>query len=95
MERKIGDTFEFEGKKLQVKESASNGCDGCMAGEVGLSGELRPVTRIEQRIGEAQKLGFKRMIIPKANYKGLAGQTFSIEVIPVSRVEQALRELFG
>ena len=29
MERKIGDTFEFEGKKLQVKESASNGCDGC------------------------------------------------------------------
>lgn len=71
------------------------GRDVCMAGEVGLSGELRPVTRIEQRIGEAQKLGFKRMIIPKANYKGLAGQNFSIEVIPVSRVEQALRELFG
>ena len=45
MERKIGDTFEFEGKKLQVKESASNGCDGCFfymkcsSITMGLSGE--------------------------------------------------------
>ncbi|WP_366535700.1 magnesium chelatase domain-containing protein [Streptococcus pneumoniae] len=37
----------------------------CMAGEIGLSGEIRPVNRIEQRIGEAEKLGFKRIILPK------------------------------
>ena len=41
--------------------------DVCMAGEVGLSGEIRPVARIEQRISEAEKLGFKRMLVPKGN----------------------------
>ena len=43
----------------------------CMAGEIGLSGEIRPVNRIEQRIGEAEKLGFKRFILPKYNLQGL------------------------
>lgn len=66
-----------------------------MAGEVGLSGEIRPVTRIVQRIGEAQKLGFTRMLIPEANTKGLDAQQFGIELVPVARVEHALRELFG
>lgn len=66
-----------------------------MAGEVGLSGEIRPVTRIVQRIGEAQKLGFTRMLIPEANMKGLDAQQFGIELVPVARVEHALRELFG
>ena len=66
-----------------------------MAGEVGLSGEIRPVTRIAQRIGEAQKLGFARMLIPEANMKGLDAKAFGMELVPVARVERALRELFG
>ena len=67
----------------------------CMAGEVGLSGEIRPVTRIAQRIAEAQKLGFARILVPQANVKGLPNENYSIEIVPVARVEHALRELFG
>ena len=69
--------------------------DVCMAGEVGLSGEIRPVTRIAQRIAEAEKLGFKRFILPEANAKGLDTQKTNIRLVPVGRVEEALRELFG
>lgn len=69
--------------------------DVCMAGEVGLSGEIRPVTRIAQRIAEAEKLGFKRFILPEANAKGLDSQKTNIRLVPVGRVEEALRELFG
>ena len=68
----------------------------CMAGEVGLSGEIRSVTRIGQRVSEAAKLGFKRILIPEGNVKSLEQTaTKGIEVVPVSRVEDALRELFG
>ena len=67
----------------------------CMAGEVGLSGEIRPVTRIAQRIAEAEKLGFKRMLVPEGNIKGLEAAPRRIELVPVARVEAALRELFG
>lgn len=67
-----------------------------MAGECGLSGEIRPVTRIAQRIAEAQKLGFQRFVLPEQNVHGLDRKAYStIELVPVSRVEQALRELFG
>lgn len=67
-----------------------------MAGECGLSGEIRPVTRIGQRILEAQKLGFSRFLLPAQNFKGLDTQQIkNIELVPVSRVEQALRELLG
>lgn len=67
-----------------------------MAGECGLSGEIRPVTRITQRIAEAQKLGFQRFVLPEQNAHGLDRKAFpSIELVPVTRVEQALRELFG
>lgn len=66
-----------------------------MAGEVGLSGEIRPVTRIGQRIAEAQKLGFSRFILPGQNEKGLESLPRGIELIPVTRVESALRALFG
>ena len=69
--------------------------DICMAGEVGLSGEIRPVNRIEQRISEAEKLGFKRILIPKHNLQGLDTQKMKIEVIPVRKVEEAFRALFG
>ena len=67
----------------------------CMAGEVGLSGEVRPVSRIEQRIAEAEKLGFSHIIIPKYNMQGLGRRKFSIGLHPVRKVEEALRVLFG
>jgi DNA repair protein RadA/Sms len=67
----------------------------CMAGEVGLSGEVRPVNRIEQRIAEAEKLGFSDMIIPKHNLQGFDARKFRIALHPVRKVEEALRELFG
>ena len=67
----------------------------CMAGEVGLSGEVRPVNRIEQRIAEAEKLGFAHMIIPAHNLKGFDKRKYKIELHPVRKVEEALRTLFG
>ncbi len=67
----------------------------CMAGEVGLSGEVRPVNRIEQRIAEAEKLGFSDMILPKYNMQGFDHRKFHINLHPVRKVEEALRELFG
>ena len=67
----------------------------CMAGEVGLSGEVRPVSRIEQRIAEAEKLGFSDIIIPKYNMQGLDKKRFNIAIHPVRKVEEALRVLFG
>lgn len=67
----------------------------CMAGEVGLSGEVRPVARIEQRISEAEKLGFKYFILPAYNLQGIDAKKYNIELIPVKRVEEALRALFG
>ena len=67
-----------------------------MAGECGLSGEIRPVTRIVQRIAEAQKLGFQRLLLPEQNLHGIDISKFrGIELVPVTRVEQALREMFG
>ena len=66
----------------------------CLCGEVGLSGEVRPVNRIEQRIAEAEKLGFGHIIIPKYNIQGLTHK-FNIELHPVRKVEEALRALFG
>ena len=67
----------------------------CMTGEVGLSGEVRPVSRIEQRISEAARLGFKNIIIPKYNIQGLDTFKYNIEIKPVRKVEEALRLLFG
>lgn len=69
--------------------------DVCVTGEVGLSGEIRPVSRIEQRIAEAQKLGFQRILIPSFNLKGINPKQFKIEIVPVRRVAEAVRELFG
>ena len=63
----------------------------CLCGEVGLAGEIRPVTRIEQRISEAQKLGFKRILIP-ADQK-IDTHRFAIEVVPVKKVTDAFRTL--
>ena len=67
----------------------------CMAGEVGLSGEIRPVTRLEQRILEAEKLGMKTIIVPRNNLKGVDLQNRSIKIVEVGKVEEAFRHLFG
>lgn len=67
----------------------------CMAGEVGLSGEIRPVARMEHRLGEACKLGMKRMLVPKGNLKGVDLSRFDIEIIEVARVDEAFRTLFA
>ncbi len=67
----------------------------CMAGEVGLSGEVRPVSRMAQRIAEAEKLGFTHMIIPKGNLSGLNLKKSKIDLVPVLKVESALKNLFG
>ena len=68
--------------------------DICMAGEVGLSGEIRPIARIEQRISEAAKLGFGKILVPQANAKSINDADYKIEIIPVSKVTQAFRLLF-
>ena len=61
------------------------------AGEVGLSGEIRTVTRIEQRVSEAQKLGFESILIPKGNLKGIK-DTFNINIVEVGKVEEVDRK---
>lgn len=66
----------------------------CFAGEVGLSGEIRAVNRIEQRIAEAEKLGFGKIFISKYHKKGLDFSKFNIEVVPLGRVEEVYQRLF-
>ena len=66
----------------------------CMAGEIGLSGEVRPVTRIAQRVSEAERLGFQRILIPEMSIKSLQPEQLRIELVPVAKVEDALRYLF-
>ena len=66
----------------------------CFAGEVGLNGEIRAVNRIQQRIAEAEKLGFEKIIISGFNIKGIDTKKHSIEIIPVERVDEAYRLFF-
>ena len=66
----------------------------CFAGEVGLSGEIRAVNRIEQRIAEAEKLGFEKIIISKYNTKSLGKLKFGIEVVTLGKVEEVYQYLF-
>jgi DNA repair protein RadA/Sms len=67
----------------------------CFAGEIGLSGEIRSVQRVEQRIQEANRLGFQQIFISKFNLKGLNVDKFDIEVIPVAKVDELYQQLFG
>jgi len=67
----------------------------CFAGEVGLSGEIRPVNRVEQRISEAEKLGFEKFFLSKYNMKGIDVKKYDIEIISISKVEEAFSQLFG
>jgi len=66
--------------------------DVCFAAEMGLSGEIRAVSRVEQRITEAEKLGFKRIVLSKFNK--ISRSDFEIEIIRVSRIEQIVFQLF-
>ncbi len=67
----------------------------CFAGEVGLSGEIRPVSRVEQRITEAEKLGLKQIYISKYNKKGIDFSRFPIKINFVAKVEEVFRGIFG
>lgn len=67
----------------------------CFAGEVGLSGEIRPVTRLEQRIAEAEKLGMSRILVPRNNLKGVDTRRFDIRIDEVGKVEESFRMLFS
>lgn len=67
----------------------------CLTGEVGLSGEIRPVNRVEQRIREAEKLGMSTIIIPRNSLKGIDVAKLKIEIAEVAKVEEAFRRLFA
>ncbi|WP_374166279.1 DNA repair protein RadA [Arcticibacter sp. MXS-1] len=67
----------------------------CFAAEVGLSGEIRAVNRIEHRIAEAEKLGFEQIYISKYNKKGLDTSRYQIEIKSVSKIEEVFAALFG
>lgn len=66
----------------------------CLTGEVGLSGEVRPVSRIEQRILEAERIGFRAIIIPNSNFQNISNQNHKIRVMGVETVEEVFRMLF-
>lgn len=66
----------------------------CFAGEMGLSGEVRPVARIAQRIAEADKLGFTRMFVSKYNLKGINTNGLNINIIPIAKIEEMVKMLF-
>jgi DNA repair protein RadA/Sms len=67
----------------------------CFAAEVGLTGEIRPVNRIDQRISEVQKLGFEKIYISSHNLKGLDLKQFKIEVVAFTKMEEVFAKLFG
>ena len=79
---------------LSSYEDAPLSAHICFAGEVGLSGEIRAVNRIEQRIGEAEKLGFEKIILSKYNAKALDKMKTTIEIVALSKVEELYRYLF-
>jgi DNA repair protein RadA/Sms len=79
---------------LSSYEDAPVPHDICFAGEVGLSGEIRAVNRIEQRIAEAEKLGFSKIIVSKYNQKGLSKHKFNIDIVMLAKVEEVYRHLF-
>ncbi|WP_298140886.1 DNA repair protein RadA [Flavobacterium sp.] len=78
---------------LSSNEDIAVGKDVCFAGEVGLSGEIRPVNRVEQRIQEAEKLGFATIFVSK--YNKLSTKFPGIKVILVSKIEEVVEHLFG
>ncbi|MGL2962831.1 DNA repair protein RadA [Flavobacterium sp. RSB2_4_14] len=78
---------------LSSNEDIAVGKDVCFAGEVGLSGEIRPVNRVEQRIQEAEKLGFATIFVSK--YNKIAIKNSLIKIVLVSKIEEVAEQLFG
>lgn len=78
---------------LSSNEDIAVGKDVCFAGEVGLSGEIRPVNRVEQRIQEAEKLGFATIFVSK--YNKISIKNSLIKIILVSKIEEVVAHLFG
>lgn len=66
----------------------------CFAGEVGLNGEIRAINRVEQRIAEAEKLGFEKIIISKYNKKSYNNSNYKIEILPFAQVHEVYQYLF-
>lgn len=79
---------------LSSSEDLSLPGNYCFAAEVGLSGEIRPITRIEQRINEAAKMGMKRIFISE-HHRDVKAKDFDIEVVQVAKVQDVLRNMFG
>ena len=79
---------------LSSSEDLSIPSDICFSAEVGLSGEIRPITRIEQRINEAAKLGMKRIFISE-HHRNMKKNPTDIEIIQVGKVQDVLRNMFG
>lgn len=80
---------------LSSNEDIPVGEKVCFAAEVGLTGEIRPVTRIGQRIMEAAKLGFEEIFVSRYNCKGLEKKSYGIKIHPVTRIDQVFGLLFG
>lgn len=80
---------------LSSNEDIPVGDKVCFAAEVGLTGEIRPVTRVEQRINEAAKLGFDEIFVSKHNLKGMSKQPAGIKIHPVTRIDEVFTALFG
>lgn len=78
---------------LSSNEDIALGKDVCFAGEVGLSGEIRPINRVEQRIQEAEKLGFSTIFVSK--YNKIATKFPGIKIVLVSKIEEVVEYLFG
>lgn len=94
---RIDETAADMGIALAIASSLKNQVinpDVVMIGEIGLGGEIRPVSQMERRIGEAEKLGFKEMVVPKANMKSLKKQG-QIKIHPVEKLGQAVEILMN
>ncbi len=80
---------------LSSNEDLAIGQNVCFAAEVGLSGEIRTVNRIDQRIAEAEKLGMEKIFVSKYNMKGIDPKRYVIEIVPVSKIDEVFSRLFG
>lgn len=80
---------------LSSNQDSPIGSKSCFAAEVGLSGEIRPINHVEQRITEADKLGFERIFISRYNTKGLDFKRFSLQIVTAGKIEEIYRKLFS
>jgi len=94
---RIDETAADIGIAMAIASSLKNQVinpDVVMIGEIGLGGEIRPVPQIERRIGEAEKLGFKEMVVPKSNMKSIKKNN-QINVRPVERLSETVAILMN